>query len=614
MGNAAEAALAGGRRRMTEIQNLLSDVTLTKEDFNRCNWQAVVESSQKKDCQNYFSHFSKCANEAEATGRTICQKVFAVLSVVSLPILSSRTKDAPFTLSNGIDTLSDDLLSVLRELVPEISDAEFRARVADVIWVRKRDHEMAECAVRSYLASSSVLQQDGQGISIADRLQRAMRISISLNNKMLIGSVTRHIESFLTRCNDRRFEPAPLWLMRSVFENRKALRQHQQLGGSEYAACAQKAAVRAEIDKKLILAEQYWSVNASWHEVEENDEQVRKARIRSAETFIRMSNDHVKKTEPSYLAAHALLSQAIEAFREIPGAQDRVEELHKRLLDYGTKAIAEMRVFSAEQEIDREILQRAKLLVKRKTVYEALSSLAFAVVPPSVSDLRKAALNAIELHPLHFLFETKSFNSSGKVIAHIPAELIGDAQREATIRAKMFENARLIRFYRVASTIEPARSQIALEHEIRLDDLYPIVRHNIFVPQGREDIFAKALYSGLTGDFLASTHLLVPQLENSLRSLIVRQGGITSKLDANGIQQEHNLNTLLCGAYASLLETILGEDFTFELRGFLVEEYGSNVRNNLAHGLFDSGWFISLEPVYLWWLGLHLCFRPLQNV
>jgi len=37
------------------------------------------------------------------------------------------------------DDLTDDNLAMLRQLAPDIEDAEMRARVSDTIWVRKRD-------------------------------------------------------------------------------------------------------------------------------------------------------------------------------------------------------------------------------------------------------------------------------------------------------------------------------------------------------------------------------------------------------------------------------------------------------------------------------------------
>jgi uncharacterized protein DUF4209 len=54
-----------------------------------------------------------------------------------------------------------------------------------------------------------------------------------------------------------------------------------------------------------------------------------------------------------------------------------------------------------------------------------------------------------------------------------------------------------------------------------------------------------------------------------------------------------------------------GEAHVFELRGLLTEEFGSNLRNRLAHGLLDEGDCYSESVLHLWWLLLRLCVVPL---
>jgi hypothetical protein len=153
----------------------------------------------------------------------------------------------------------------------------------------------------------------------------------------------------------------------------------------------------------------------------------------------------------------------------------------------------------------------------------------------------------------------------------------------------------------------PGLAQL-LDHYVRVDDFAPIVSNNPFIPGGREDIYARGLYAGLTGDFLIAAHLLIPQLEHSIRSLLAQRGVFTSGLDAQGIQEERNLNTIL---YLPELQTIFGEDIVFDLQGLLVERSGSNLRNLMSHGLFDYEAFFSSQMSYLWWLTLHLCCLPI---
>jgi hypothetical protein len=166
--------------------------------------------------------------------------------------------------------------------------------------------------------------------------------------------------------------------------------------------------------------------------------------------------------------------------------------------------------------------------------------------------------------------------------------------------------------------IEPARKQIISEHIIQKSEdhkikesyLLPLVSNNPFVPSGRENLFAKGLYAGLIGDFITSTHILIPQIENSVRYLLSNRGAITSGIDNknNGIQQEHNLNTTLFPSKYPQITSIFDEDTLFELQGLLIEKSGSNLRNRMAHGLINDNEFFSPIFSYLWWVTLRLCF------
>jgi hypothetical protein len=100
---------------------------------------------------------------------------------------------------------------------------------------------------------------------------------------------------------------------------------------------------------------------------------------------------------------------------------------------------------------------------------------------------------------------------------------------------------------------------------------------------------------------------LIPQVENSLRVVLQRQGVITTGLDsASKRQDEQSLNVTLY-EYEDELESIFGQKIVFELQNLLVEPLGGNLRNEAMHGLMDDGSFYTQPVVYLWWLILQVC-------
>jgi hypothetical protein len=139
---------------------------------------------------------------------------------------------------------------------------------------------------------------------------------------------------------------------------------------------------------------------------------------------------------------------------------------------------------------------------------------------------------------------------------------------------------------------------------VRYDDFLPFVAYNRLVPQGREPFFIQGLYDGLHGNLLAALHILIPQIENSIRCLLSDLGVVTSGLDKDGIQNEHDINTLL---REPRLTEVFTEDIVFTLRALLVEKAAANFRNQLAHGMLEYGAFFGETALYIWWLVLHLC-------
>ena len=79
--------------------------------------------------------------------------------------------------------------------------------------------------------------------------------------------------------------------------------------------------------------------------------------------------------------------------------------------------------------------------------------------------------------------------------------------------------------------------------------------------------------------------------------------GLTSP---QGIQDEYSLNKLF-EEHRAEIANLLGEDLTFDLEGLLIERSGTNLRNEVSHGLLNADRFGPGQASYLWWLTLKLC-------
>jgi len=496
-------------------------------------------------------------------------------------------------------------------LLPDIDDCELRARVADILWQRNHGtrYEQGRLAVTSYLASARRREDPERWPACAQRVERALQIAASLGRgpkNAAYAETIRYIEDALERYDGE----DPLFLSAELM---RLLQEQRQCDPVKYAALAEKAARRAEAEHAWDRARVYWEVTIRWHELAKDQEQRRAAQIAAAATHVQEAEERTTGQRPSLMVAAAFLQRAIEAYRRIGGMQQHTEELHKRLLDYQQRGTAEMAVFSASAPIENVegYFERARQRVRNKDLIDALLALATVSSPPKRALMEQHIRGIMGSTPLSNLFLTMLVDARGRTKKRIPPSS-SDKQDEALIalEATMFPYAAQLRSSKVMLEIEPALEQINLEHNARVADFAPIVHNNPFVPAGRESIFARGLYAGLAGDFLVATHLLIPQLDNSLRSLLERRGVIVSGLEEDGAQPERGLNTTLAHPEATAL---FGEDTVFDLRGLLVEKAGSNLRHEAMHGLLDEGAFTTTEAAYTWWITLHLCCIPVLN-
>ena len=105
-------------------------------------------------------------------------------------------------------------------------------------------------------------------------------------------------------------------------------------------------------------------------------------------------------------------------------------------------------------------------------------------------------------------------------------------------------------------------------------------------------------------------YVLSPQIENMVRRIFSERGVQTTTI-TGGIQHVIGLSALIDKPEA--LE-ILGEDLLFPIKALFCENFGPNVRNNTAHGLFDDEAYHSPISVYAWYFTFKIVFNAFYRL
>jgi len=598
----------------------LKNIPLAKRDFEELQLEELIKKCDRKECDRYFLIFFDKAHEAEAAGETKTEEVFTLLGYAASMMLKPSSPTEPVTplfVMHGprsaiIDDFSEDHLKFFGEIVFDILDPELRARIADILWVKKRDFRAAELAIAAYLETATILEDPVQWSACAKRIERAVRLAALLGRKAgHLNKVISHIETVLDKYNGE----DPKFLSERLMG---LLLEFQRDDSAKYSALSEKLAKRAESDGDWHRARRYWETKAHWHKLAKDADNERTAQIKVAETYVNAAKVEADgEALTRYVAAAGHMGRAIESYRRIigganecmkEGMNERIEELHHIMLEYQERPINYPKFISTESDLN-EAAKNAIARVKGKTLYDAIFELALMGESPEVSSLRKEVQELAKEYPIRPLFPVVKVNEKGKVVGSSSNLFSNDPKEaEAAMRANMFKQAKFHHTIHTQGIIEPVRCQINLEPNVRLSDFIPIVSNNPLIPEGREYIYAQGLHAGMEGDFLVAAHLLIPQFENSIRHVLTQRGVITSGIDPKGIQDERSLNKTL---YLPEMQNICGEDLIFDLQGLLTERFGANLRNRMAHGLMSHNDFYSVQVAYLWWLILRLCCLPI---
>lgn len=584
------------------------------DEIRNCPWHSLIQSSPERNCISYFSAFADAAGERAAAGDGTGARVYRFLSVVSSFLLNPDDLGSPFGpswvgLNGRRSRLPDDFapedFAALSAILPEVEDAEFRARIADLLWVGKRDHKAASVAIRAYIESAAKLREAKQFGEYIVRMRRAAAMSALRGFETARAEVVAAIQ-------------ADIDLLEGTADNKPCARlietllEYEAGEPASFAQRSERLAAERESKKDWLGAEPFWLSAERWHRRAKREADTKRCKIAAAETNVSIATEEQSAEKPNYAYRAHWASRGLEGLRRAQADGSRIEAVHRLLLDLQQRSLSEFKSIEVRGTTIDDFEKNGQLITQDSMAQVAgldfdgaLAAFAGITQPTDTAALEKRLEKISEQVIYDKLFGQVRVDASGKVVDRIDSSEFGKPDEGETLRKKMAQQAAAIDWpIQVAWKIEPARMKIIEEHPILRADLERLVLSNPFIPPGREMIYVRGIHAGFFGDWLVAAHLLIPQLEASLRYALQGRGVITSKLASDGTQDERDINDLL---WMPETAAMLGKNLVFDLRSLLIERFGHNMRNQSAHGLMAFGEFIQPAVAYLWWLVIRLC-------
>lgn len=602
----------------------LETVHPTIDDFKKINFDTLLIDSKAEQNRitqiGYRQKFDELLGDALNSENKIGAKIYLIFSRLTSYFLSTpETPHNPFspqvTLPNGKSTFkpidfSKADLEFLKAIQPEISDFIIQSRISDTLWTcdDPRKKENAISAINSYIQYPLTTEKFfSEGSKMA--FHRAIYLSVYIIHDI---DLSNQIKEILFETFEQTKHDGKAFLL-NISDLLFLL--YNYLSQDEKNIIKNKLEESAKISENQFISKSYFDGAIQWVEKEKNKSESARLNYEFVFKCEHEIENNLKNNPESITQINTIIEDAINSLNTIPkqyrddSFDERVKAL-KLLKGKSDKALFESMHVSIPVPVDvSNDVEYARNIITNKTKEEALFCLSNIVPITNVNDLKIRSKDIIEKYPLLHMFEISHVDMHGHVIKKTEALDALNNNSDTSSSPLYFEMMQEFHFNvlkNVHGLINPGLEIFNLEHPITEKEILDIVNRSSIVTSGRELIWAKALYSGFNNDYIVSTQLLTPLLENFIRELLKQHELITS-VSNNGIENEVALGNLLQGdENQSTLVDFFGENLLFELKALLTEKSGFNLRNKVAHGLINQNELMSEGPIYLWWLCLNM--------
>ena len=570
----------------------------------------IKEAIKDYEVQKYPSLSASFRNKLKLLKKSNNEELKSLLKLL-LTVFSfyylKNDKKFPFwpteELSDGsrtmlLEKLEEKDLGNLEEILPITENPEFNARICDILWIRKNDYKYAKRTVDSYL---NCLEKNEEFMEITriECFQRAMQISLKINDSEQVNKIKIKIYDLFEKSRKTCFNPhndyLPYNLMQIIVENKLA--DNWEEIGDKLVETAEGFPISPGCD----APRKYYDLAAKCFHYAKQFDKEKDAKLSIAHHFEQEAQCfNTPDVYDGFNVAYRI-QKAIDAYRKMGGQEEKVEQLIIELKEANKMTINQTKGITGEIKIDN-ILKNVEDNLKDKQGKDLITTFILLHKPFSYQEVKELVENINTKYPLQSLMSETTIVPEGNISTKSPG-MINDS--EGRINQDIIKQYDSQHGFVSFVVFRKGISIILNSNDSWKNAIKELVKTSIFVPKERVDIYVRAILAGFNGDYSLFLHLIIPQLENSVRRIFALNKFNTTSVQQTGVQRERDLNQLLEDENA---ETIFGKDLLWEMKTLLVEQNGSNMRNRLCHGLLTVNEINSEHTIFLLWLTLLLNF------
>lgn len=541
-----------------DIYTFLSKVVVSDNisDYAFLELTEAAKALPKEDCLSDNDY-----NKVLIIGRIVSISQSYVKGIVSYNI---------GLISNDNDNISDEIWNTIDGLDIEKLPVCIKARIYDLLWEYKKDVTAVVKAIKLYLQIFQSIFDEQEWCDCIYVIARATNIAARYNKKgaeyqKCIFAITEGIKK--TNGKDT------LFLSVRLFQLLKY--QKEKISDPILIQYAENMITTAFSDDNVLKQEEVVDVLCWIHNG--NQERITTYKDKLANQYLSYS----RNANDVCIRRVLYLKKAIHVFRETK--KQNTDALCIELGKLEKEAYGQMQKFTIKTDVSDHHKTIMDLIDKIDNFSDHLDLIAECTCIIPKSEL----FDELKEHSCfgETVFPQVSLDNKGHSIIKLPSidfEKADYNSREAHLH--MWNKAREVQTLCGDTVLTWLFDELNKKFSYELKDLKCLTFNNPIIPEGREDVILQGLLLGLKGNYYAAMHLLVPQFENILRYIAELCGDVIYTLKDDNTSEAKLLAPVF--ELPNLVDS-LDEDLLFCLKGLLNEKAGSNLRNELAHGILE---------------------------
>lgn len=480
----------------------------------------------------------------------------------------------------------------LKNIIRKSKCAYFNAICGELLWLYKHDINFAKKSLQSYLIELDMPSYNNEYI-YAELTVSICRLYSKCKNLEFDYNDFFHKSVEYVKSNYSREGYLILFILNALVSCKENVEQLE--------IAYNDAIVYYENEKKFDKSNSFLEGLDSLYKNNKRTIDIKNIRKRIAVNLEKIADQYDwNNSENSHKIIHNIQS-AMEMWSKVDDKNSKAERkrLAKKIEHIKKIAVQSLQVITSQEFDISNLIELSKKHIENSSLESYIYKLAMLGPLKSYDSIKEEYLQSES--SFTDIFSTTILDSNGRKKCIIPSSLnASNKEMYSIVEHKASQYYMFFADVAVKNFVILSKGKFNFSKE----NLSFLVEDNLFVPEDRKQSFLMGIVAGFNLDLVTAMHVLMPQIENSIRCLAQECGAVVYKTEKNGVEECLSLDAIL---RSDEVVECFDDAFLFNLRLFFTSDYGFGMRQTVCHGLYSDNELQSSHSLAVWWFVLRIC-------